>query len=85
MSNIYAYGKDKSIDLHDKKIPLARRITFGLIYLGKVTEFDFDASHREVEFAMNAIEVDLDAFDEWAKRKGEKLKRRYQVKKQYIH
>ena len=85
MSNIYTYGKNKSIDLHDKKIPLVRRVTFGLLYLGKICEFDFDTSSGDIQLAMDAIEIDPNAFDEWANRKGEKLKRKYQVKKQVIH
>ena len=91
MGNLYQYGNE-TIDLHDKNIPLIRRVAFGLLYLGRVCEFDFDSDPANMEFAMNFIrEQGLNApegesvFDEFAKRKGEKLSRRFQVKKLSSH
>lgn len=92
MANIYTYGKDKTIDLHDKAIPLNRRVAFGLVYIGRITESDFNQSHEEVGLAVEFIKSNgfgcakgESIFDEFANRKGEVLKRKFQVKKQCLH
>ena len=92
MANIYTYGKDKEIDLHDNSISIERRVAFGLLYLGEITESDFNQSHEVVESAVQFIREQgfgckkgESVFDEFAKRKGEVLKRKYQVKKQRLH
>lgn len=91
MSNLYQYG-NKTIDLHDKSIPLIRRVAFGLIYLGGVCESDFDTDKINMGFAADLIQEQgfgipegESVFDEFAKRKGEKLSRRFQVKKLTAH
>jgi len=91
MSNLYQYG-NKTIDLHDKAIPLTKRVAFGLLYLGNVCEADFDSDRVNMDFAMDFIQEQgfgipdgESVFDEFAKRKGEKLSRRFQVKKLSSH